>query len=360
MKILSLDLGKYKTVACDYDSESAAHQFETVPTKPQNLHDLLVEREPDRVVIEICSIAGWICDLVGALNIEMQVASTNDDRWRWKKVKKKSDREDALKLARLSALNQLDLVYVPQHQVRQWRALINYRQHLIRRRNKIKTHIRDLLAREAILISRGRSAWTLEGMLALERLGRPLAQVERDELWRGELSLELRELRHVEEPIKEVEQKLDALGQADKRVQLLQTIPGVGPRLAEAVVALIDEPGRFKKGKEVGAYLGMVPKQYDSGESVRLGHITRQGNRMVRALLVEVSWLGLRYNPWVREVYERTHGGKSARRKIAIVAVGRRLLIRSWAMLRDEQPWHGPAKQVPPTEKPKRAVGRAA
>src|SRR5260370_9359649 len=67
MKILALDLGKYKSVGCDYEQQSGAHEFETVATKPQGLHDLLVERQPDRVVIEICSISGWVCDLVRAL-----------------------------------------------------------------------------------------------------------------------------------------------------------------------------------------------------------------------------------------------------------------------------------------------------
>ena len=59
MRILSLDLGKYKSVACDYEAERGGHRFTTIPTNPQTLHDLIVEREPDRVVIEICSIAGW-------------------------------------------------------------------------------------------------------------------------------------------------------------------------------------------------------------------------------------------------------------------------------------------------------------
>ena len=348
MKILALDLGKYKTVACEYEVASGAHEFETIATTPQALHDLLVEREPDRVVIEICSISGWVCDLTRALEFEIEVANTNDERWRWKRVKKKSDRQDALKLGRLSALKQIETVHVPEREVRQWRALINYRQVLLRRRNKIKNRIRDLLAREAILLPRGRSAWTQSALTDLEEQARPLAQVVNAELWRGELNIELRELRHAEEPLKEVEHKLDVLAKANQNVQLLQTIPGVGPRLAEAVVALLDDPKRFQHAKEVGAYIGMVPKQLQSGETMRLGHITHHCNRVVRALLVEVSWLWLRYNPWVRDVYERTRAGKAARRKIAIVAVGRRLLIRSWAMLRDQQPWRGPAKPVAP------------
>lgn len=87
MRILSLDLSKFKTVACDYEAETGRHQFATVLTTQKTLHDLIVDHEPDRVVIEICSIAGWVCDLVRNLGIEMQVASTNDERWQWRKVR---------------------------------------------------------------------------------------------------------------------------------------------------------------------------------------------------------------------------------------------------------------------------------
>src|SRR5947208_17136041 len=167
MKILALDIGKYQTVACDYEAETARHSFATVATTPQALHDLLVEREPDRVVIEICSIAGWICDLVRTLGIEIQVANTSDERWSWRKVKQKNDRRDALKAAQLSAVNQLRPVHVPELQMRQWRALIAYRAKVVQRRTNIKNHLRDLLLREGQLLPRGRSAWTEAGMAAL-------------------------------------------------------------------------------------------------------------------------------------------------------------------------------------------------
>src|SRR4051812_26504464 len=103
MKILALDLGKYKTVACEYEAETGKQRFHTVLTTRKGLHDLLVEVEPDRVVIEICSIAGWVSDLVKSLDVELQVANPSDDAWRWRKVKIKNDRQDALKLAQLSA-----------------------------------------------------------------------------------------------------------------------------------------------------------------------------------------------------------------------------------------------------------------
>src|SRR2546423_8848330 len=124
MKILALDLGNYKSVACIYEMTSLNHRFTKVVTTPKALHDLLVEEEPDRVVIEICPLAGWISDLIRSLGIELEVASTTHEAWRWKNVKRKNDRQDALKLAQLSALGQLTLVHVPEPGVRQWRAVI--------------------------------------------------------------------------------------------------------------------------------------------------------------------------------------------------------------------------------------------
>ena len=350
MKILALDLGKYKTVACEYEAENGKYRFHTVVSTPQALHDLLVEVEPDRVVIEICSMAGWVSDLVLSLDIELQVANPSDDAWRWRKVRRKNDRQDALKAARLSAVNQLRTVHIPERETRQWRALIAYRQQLVRRRTKIKNHIRDLLLREGELLPRGAKCWSQEGVAALAAKARPLAEVEMNELWRGELRAELTQLRAMQEQVQLVEEKLNELGAADERVKRLRTAPGVGPRLAEAVVALLDDPQRFKTVGQVSAYIGMVPKQLDSGETERRGRITRQGNRLVRSLLVEVAWIGLRHNPWARATYERISGGKKSRKKIAIVAVGRKLLVRCWAMLRDEQPWRDETK---PKTKPR-------
>ena len=80
MRILALDLGKYKTVGCEYEAETGRHRFATVLTTPKGLHDLIVDCEPQRVVIEICSIAGWVGDLVRSLGIELQVANTADER----------------------------------------------------------------------------------------------------------------------------------------------------------------------------------------------------------------------------------------------------------------------------------------
>jgi transposase len=346
MKILALDLGKYKTVGCAYERESGEHRFKTSFTTPAALAQLVKEVKPDRVVIEVCNIAGWVCDLLRELGVAVQVANTSEDAWRWRKVKKKNDRCDALKIAQLSAVNQIREVHIPRIEVRQWRALIAFRQRLVQRRGKVKNHIRDLLVSEGQLLPRGASCWTQIGVARLEEMARPLSEVGMDELWRGQLHIELRQLREVQQEIRAAEEKLDAIAASNPRIKLLRTIPGVGPRLAEAIVALLDRPERFGHAREVSAYVGMVPKELDSGETVRRGRITKQGSRLVRSLLVEVAWAGLRYNPWVRETYQRISGGKKSRKKIAIVAVGRRLLVRCWAMLRDGTSWQPPVAQA--------------
>src|SRR2546426_1544276 len=124
MKILALDLGKYKTVGCDYERESGKHRFKASFTTPAALQRLVQEVKPDRVVIEVCNIAGWVCDLLRGMGVEVQVANTSDDAWRWRKVKKKNDRCDALKAAQLSAVNQLREVHIPTIEVRQWRVVV--------------------------------------------------------------------------------------------------------------------------------------------------------------------------------------------------------------------------------------------
>ena len=86
------------------------------------------------MVIEIGSAAGWIHDLAVTMGLEIQVANPNHEAWRWKNVKRKTDKDDALKLAQLSAMNQLPTLQLPSTEVRQWRSLIGYRNTLVARR----------------------------------------------------------------------------------------------------------------------------------------------------------------------------------------------------------------------------------
>jgi transposase len=343
MRILAIDLGKHKSVACDFESVGNDHAFVKVRTRPQELHDLMVEREPDRVVIEVGNQAGWVQDLCEALQLPVQVANPNHEGWRWKNAKRKTDRDDALKLARLSAVDQLPTVELPSAEVRQWRALIEYRAKLVNRRTAIRNSIRSLLDRQGLSMPGGKRGWSRAARERLEEMSRPIEEASSEELWRGQLAMELEALRQAEGLLDQVEAKLDAIAVADERVRRLQTIPGVGPRLAETVVAVLDDPRRFASRKQVAAYAGLVPRQFESGASSRTGGITGAGHKLLRALLVEIAWLMRQHNAYLGRVFDQVTGGVKARRKIAAVATARRLLVICWAMLRDGTEWNPPA-----------------
>lgn len=345
MNILAIDLGKFKSVACEYDSTNGEHTFVTVPTRPADFHDLLtigVHHTPERLVIEIGSAAGWVSDMARSLEIEVQVANPNHEAWRWKSVKRKTDKDDALKLAQLSAMNQLPTVTLPKPGVRQWRSLIAFRQTLVGRRTAIKNNIRSILDRQGLTHASGRAGWSASSIASLGALSQPLDEVRVEELWRGQLHTELEALAQLMPLIERVEAKLDALAQAHARVELLRTIPGVGPRLSEMVVAMIDDPKRFTNAKQLGAYAGLVPRQIESGTMSRTGRITGRGNKLLRALLVEVAWLMRQHNRHLRATLDRVCRGSKTRRKVAVVATARKLLVICWVMMRDGTPWREP------------------
>lgn len=341
MNILALDLGKFNTVFCDYICESGEHEFGKVKMTPQAIHDLIVDKEPERIVMEISDVAGWVVDIARALGKETEIANTSHDAWRWKNVKRKNDREDALKLAKLSTMSQLPTVHIPTKQVREKRALIKYRQRLVKDRRSIQLAIRAIFSAQGITsVPKGKSAWTKDGLAWLRTHAKPLEEIINiDQLWRGRLQVELETFEAVRKSLTKVEDKLNELGFADARIRRLQTIPGVGPRLAETVVAFLDDPKRFQSSKQVGNYVGLTPKQYQSGQMDRQGRISGQGNKILRNLLVEVCWVSLRYNPWARDTYNRLLRGSQSRKKIAITALARKLVVTCWAMLRDEQDW---------------------
>jgi transposase len=177
---------------------------------------------------------------------------------------------------------------------------------------------------------------------------RPLADCPPDDLWRGRLHLELQLLAVLHEQVLATERKLDELARDDAQVQLLETVPGVGPRLAEAVAVSLDDPRRFASAAEVSSYAGLVPRQIESGTMKRIGRITRRGSTLLRGMLVEVAWVVWRHNDWAKSFVARVSRGMKLRRKVAIVALARKLLVILWAMLRDNAPWRGGPAGPPP------------
>ena len=338
MKILALDLGKFKTVSVV--SNGGEPKFVTLPTDRREFTALLQREQPDVVVFETCTAAGWLADLCEELGIEFLVANPNGEAWRWSRIKRKTDRDDALKLLRMTQRHELPTVHMPSRAVRAKRSLLNFRQAVIGRRVAVQNEIRALWQAQGIAdLPPGAATWTQAGLQLLREQCRPLAECAPQEFWRGQLGLLVQSLEQMRAQEKELDQKLQALAKQDAGVQKLMTINGVGRCTAEVVCAWIDNPRRFQNSRQVSSCVGMVPRQYQSGESDRRGRITKQGNSLLRKTLVECAWLMQRYNPWAVSIVQRISQGQKTRKKQAIVALARKLLVRCWAMLRDGTDW---------------------
>jgi len=345
-RILAIDLGKFMSVTCLLDTTTNKTEFWTMSTDRRYLKVVLKRYKPDLVVIESCTIAGWVHDVCTSQGHKLLICNPNQEAWKWKHIKRKTDRDDALKIAKLAALDQLIPVYMPSERQREYRRLVKYRTVVRARGVRIKNNIRAIFQRRGLAIVAGRNAWALRRLDQIEQHRKPLCECGKDELWRGELDLELNELMRLRRQHDEVEKKLRELSTKDKRVQLLETIPGVGRRTAEVVVACLDDPRRFTNARQVSSYAGLVPRRYQSGLMDRQGRIHKRGPRLLRTALVEAAWIMQRYNPWAKAVYQRISANQKNRKKKAIIAVARKLLVRCWAMLLHETPWNGAAPVV--------------
>ena len=113
MKILALDLGKFNTMCCFFDTRTREHTFLNAMTERNYLATVFNKHSIDLVVMEACGPSGWINDLAVSLGLKTLVCSTNEDAWRWSNVKRKTDKDDALKLARMAAMQELKAVHMP-------------------------------------------------------------------------------------------------------------------------------------------------------------------------------------------------------------------------------------------------------
>jgi transposase len=226
-------------------------------------------------------------------------------------------------------------VHVPSREVRAWRRMIEHRQRLIEERTRAKNGLRALLRGLAIECPRG--LWTQRGLAWLK--AQPFAELL-DAIARDDYVARIESLGQM---LARVEKALNAVGRKPPSVALLMTIPGVGLRTAEAVVAYIDTPRRFGRNKAVGSYFGLVPCQDASAGTNRLGHITQQGPATVRRLLNQAAWQGVRRCPQIRAYYERVRRDDPHRKKIAIVATMHYLVRVMHAMLTSGELWRSSA-----------------
>jgi transposase len=222
---------------------------------------------------------------------------------------------------------------MPAADVRMWRELINCRSQVVAKRTRAKNAARALLRSAGVVPPKHPGLWTKAGRAWLRRLDLPTAsqQLRRDLL--------LEEIEALDRQVRRIELELNRQARRSPAVARLRTVPGVGPRTAEAVAAFVDDPHRFGSAKPVGRYFGLVPCQDQSGDRNRLGHITREGPPVVRHLLAEAAWQAIRRSATVRAFYERTRREDPQRQKIALVATAHYLVRVMWALLRRGTVW---------------------
>jgi transposase len=336
MRILGMDLGQSKSAWAQLDSTTGELQQGSIEHSEQALLRLLVRRQPDQVVIESGPLAARVHDLATARGVAILVADTTGEAWSWKHLKRKTDPDDALKLARLALLGQINPVHVPAPTVRQWRGLLQYRRALVAEQTRCKNRIRaTVLASTGARLPSGAAAWTVSGRQEWAKRLCPLNDCGPEEMWRGLAQCELQQLAELERLLAAVDAKLNKLGQTSSEVKRVDTVPGVGPLTAHVLVAVLDGAQRFRSRRQVSADAGLTPRRFQSGAMDRSGRLSKRGSRLLRWALNQAAWAAVRSRPEWRALFLRLGGGSKKRRKQAIVALMRRLLVVAWAVLRD-------------------------
>lgn len=248
--------------------------------------------------------------------------------------KVKTNRRDAKALAGYLAAGLLKEVFVPPPEVEADRRVVRRRGQVVKNLTRTKNQIKSFLH--------------LHGLKAPKEVG---AKWSRGYLnWLEQLSWEhatdrfaleslLRGHRYQREELAAVTRQLRQLSREPRYAENFQRLTaarGVGLITGMTFLLEIFDFGRFGRAEQFASYLGLTPAQYSSGEKIRLGHITRQGNAHLRAVLVESAWTVIRYDPHLQEKYDRIRQ-RGVNGKKAIVAVARSLAIRLRRCLLDEQ-----------------------
>jgi transposase len=239
--------------------------------------------------------------------------------------KVKTDKRDAQKLAFYLVGNFLKSVYVPSQKAESDSRIIRSRAQIVKKQSRAKHQIRSFLNVHGIKRPKQiKSNWSKQYIRWLEGL---TFEHQSDQFYLSKL---LRDYHHQRNEVVEVTVYLRQLCKSPdykNNFQTLTSAPGVGLITAMTLLLEIYDFSRFGNGEKFASYLGLTPSQYSSGEYIRLGHITRQGKAALRRVLIESAWTAIRYDPHLRDKYDRIRR-KGENGKKAIVAVARSLAIR--------------------------------
>jgi transposase len=276
-----------------------------------------------RVGMEATGYARWFERLLAELGIELWIGDAAEIQT--KRVRKqKTDRQDAQLLLKLLLEDRFPRVWVPSPENRDLRQLLWHRHRLVQMRTRIMNQL------QAVAMNEGRKwkkkLWSKRGRAQLESL--LLAP------WASRRRQDLSELLDRMNPI--IQELTAAVEEEAKRrpeVLRLMTHPGVGPLTALAFVLIIGTPERFHCGKQIGSYVGLIPSEDSSAGRQRLGHISKQGNALLRFLLVEAAQAAVRFDADWRRRY--LHLAMRREHRIAKVAMARKLAVRLYWMWRN-------------------------
>jgi transposase len=239
--------------------------------------------------------------------------------------KQKTDKRDAAHVLKLLLEDRFPRIWVPNRDERDLRQLLLHRHKLVEMRTRVKNELQHLALNQGV--QKKRKLWSQAGQELLRSLPlQPWAARRREDLF-SLLALLQRHVGQLDRAVEEASQR-------DKMAQLLRSQPGVGPITSLAFVLTIGNVSRFQNGKQIASYLGLVPREHSSAGKQRLGGISKQGNRMMRMLLVEAAQMAVRCDPGFRKQYlHRCHCKPKA---VAKVAAARKLAVRLYWMLRTQ------------------------
>ena len=298
-------------------------------TRRQEVGEFFQGLAISRVVIEVGTHSAWVREVIAGLGHEVLVANAQRMEGR-KRRRRKNDRIDAAKLARLGRVDPKSL-YPIQHrstEVREDLLVIRVRDSLVESRTKLISTVRGMVKTMGARV---------QGCSSVSFSGKAADQIPTEV--RETLEPLLRLIQTLSEEIKSYEKRIEKLG-SEKYMdtKLLRQVNGVGPVTSLAYVLTLETPQRFKRSRDVGPYLGLVPQQEDSGDSQPQLGISKAGDRMLRKLLVgSAHYILGPFGPdtdlrrFGMKLCER--GGKNAKKR-ASVAVARKLAVllhRLWS-----------------------------
>ena len=333
MRNVALDLGARKIAFCEI-VDGQVKERRTV-TSLSALDDVLGPTSPPaRVAFEACREAWKLHERIKANGHEPLLVDTTRIHQIGIPCGRKTDRIDAELLARAVERGILPLAHVLSKEAQQLRASLSVRRALVETRSQMIVTVRGLVRAGGEKIAGCDTEHFVERAKA--------ASLGGDEALRALISPLIELLEQVGKQLTVLDAELDARSKADPLVVQLTSAPGVGPVVATAYISVIDSAKRFRNAHQVAAYVGLVPKEDSSGGRRKLGSITKQGNAYLRTLLVQAAWNVMRQRgddpmkTWAQAVAKRR--GK----RVAVVAVARRLAGVLWAMWRDGTLYHAP------------------